>query len=294
MNKIVTILCLVLLVFDLNAQSDDYPYPSLSPKGTITQIVGNTTIEIEYERPSVRKRSIFGHLVPWNKVWRTGAGHCTKIKFDRDVRVGDQEVKAGKYSLFTIPNPTEWVVILNRDTTLYGSYNYDPSKDIARFIVLPEVTNRFYETLTFDIDLIPNDARIYLSWTNTQIHFFVQTDTDSQLQERILRDLVSHQSKETNLYAGAAEYLYFKGSNLMQALDLADYAVKLDPSNGWARSLKIKLFERLKLYDQALSEIELYRKYTQTESKDDPLEKKRTMQELQSIEDRIQMHRTKK
>ncbi|MCB0649080.1 MAG: DUF2911 domain-containing protein [Saprospiraceae bacterium] len=78
-------------------------FPSLSPKGNISQVVGNTRIEIEYIRPSVRKRQIFGDLIPWDKVWRTGAGSCTKISLNEPVKIGGQKVQAGKYALLTIP-----------------------------------------------------------------------------------------------------------------------------------------------------------------------------------------------
>ena len=84
MIVILSILMICFALGELTAQ-EEYPYPSLSPKGQISQIVGNTRIEIEYERPSARKREVFGALVPWNNVWRTGAGHCTMIRFDREV-----------------------------------------------------------------------------------------------------------------------------------------------------------------------------------------------------------------
>ena len=122
---------MILMILNVSAQDREYPYPSLSPKGTISQTVGNTLITIEYERPSVRKRQIFGGLVPWNNVWRTGAGSCTKISFDKSVVVEGQRIEAGNYSLLTIPNQKKWIIILNKDTSLWGSYNYDSKKDFT-------------------------------------------------------------------------------------------------------------------------------------------------------------------
>ena len=162
MNLKTTIVTLLFLAYTSLAFGQ-VEYPSLSPKGRIEQVVGNTNVEIEYERPSVRNRVVFGGIVPWNKVWRTGAGYCTKISFDKPVIIGGQTVNPGKYTIFTIPNPDRWIVILNSNTTLYGSFNYNPEKDITRFIVRPTKSQRFYETLTFDIDLIPNNARIFIS-----------------------------------------------------------------------------------------------------------------------------------
>lgn len=280
-NIIILILILVLIVSNLIAQENEYPYPSLSPKGNISQIVGNTIIGIEYERPSVRKRQIFGEIVPWNKVWRTGAGSSTKISFDKDVKVGGQNIDAGKYSLFTIPNPTEWIIILNKDTTLYGSYDYDYKKDIARFVTIPVESNRFYETFNFDIEILPNNAKIYISWANVQVSFDIETKTDFEIEKLIEEELLTKKNKDSDIYAGAAEYLLFQCANLMEAITLANTAIELNEHNGWARSLKIKIYEKMKLFSTTLAEIDNYTKYAQSRKWEDPIEEKNTLEFLQ-------------
>ncbi len=246
---------LLLVGISLLAQEEEYPYPSLSPKGNISQIVGNTLIEIEYERPSVRQRKIFGHLVPWNKVWRTGAGYCTKIKFDKAVEIAGQRIPAGQYSLFSIPKPEEWVIILNTDTNLYGSYDYDSEKDVIRLLVPSKHSGRFYETLTIDVDLIPNNARIYISWDHTQVSFDVITTTDQEIKQFITKELISGKSQNSDHYAGGADYYLYQHSNLMEAIELAEKAIKLNPENGWARRVKIEIYEYLHLYGKAQMEI---------------------------------------
>ncbi len=183
MKNILIIVSIVLITIQVKGQETDFSYPSFSPKGKLSQTVGNTQIEVDYERPSVRKRKIFGGLVPWNKVWRTGAGNCTKIEFDKDVKIEGQKVPAGRYSLFTIPNPNEWIVIINKDTTLYGSNNYDFKNDIARFVLIPAESNRFYETLNFDIELNQHNSKMYISWANTQIHFDIETSTNQNIEK---------------------------------------------------------------------------------------------------------------
>jgi len=155
----------------------------------------------------VRNRKIFGELVPWNKVWRTGAGGCTKIGFVKAVKVGNQSVPAGKYSLFTIPNEEEWVVIINSDTTLYGSYDYVQNKDVARFVVNPKKSDRFYETLTIDIDLVPNNAKMYVSWADVQIDFEIETYSDQKALEYINEKLLTGNNKVLDSYAAGASYL---------------------------------------------------------------------------------------
>jgi len=287
MIKITITLALLLITHCAYAQTNEYPYPSLSPKGTISQIVGNTTIQLEYERPSARQRKIFGHLVPWNTIWRTGAGHCTKISFDNDVIVGSQPVTKGTYSVLTIPDHDEWIVILNADTTLYGSYNYDSNKDIARFKCRSRTTSRFYETLTADIEIIPNNARIYFSWEHTQISLDVITSTDEEIEQFISNELSSRNSTDPNIYAGAAEYLFYKGHNLKDALAMADIAITLDNNNGWARSLKIRIYESLKLYDDAIDEINRAIENIQANRSLDQTEKERDVKQYSDDLSRI-------
>ena len=229
-------------------------FPVLSPKGTITQWVGNTYVTIEYERPAARGRKIFGGLVPFGRIWRTGAGYSTKIGFDQPVKVGNEDIPAGKYSIFTIPGKESWIVILNADTTLYGTYGYNSEKDIVRFMVRPEKTSRFHESLTIDLDIIPNDGRIYISWENTQVSFDIKTTIDEDVIAGISEQLLEGKSEDPNQYALAAEYLILQNTNLYDALKLADKAIEID-ENTWARILKLQIYEKLHLYSEALKEV---------------------------------------
>jgi tetratricopeptide (TPR) repeat protein len=193
--------------------------------------------------------------VPWNQVWRTGAGKCTRIFFERPVKVQGQPIPAGAFSVFTIPTPEEWVVIINADTTLYGHYNYDRKKDLARFSVSAQYTERFYETLTFDIDLVSSNAKMYMSWAHTQIAIDIETTTDDEIKRFIQTELLTGTSKTSNTYAGAASYLYFQGEDFAQALKLADKALQLNSENTWVYNTKISIYEKMKLYDEALHTI---------------------------------------
>ncbi len=254
------IIGVILLLTGTSLVFGQVEYPSLSPKGRIIQMVGNTSIEIEYERPSARDRKIFDGLVPWNKVWRTGAGHCTIISFNTPIVLGGQSIKAGKYSIFTIPNPNEWIVILNSDTTLYGSFNYNSKNDVARFIVTPSTTQRYYETLTFDIDLIPNNAKIYISWGNTQIDFELLTSTDEDLMNYIDEFLLTEKENDGSRYANAAEQLYFMNYRFRDALVLCEIALKKhkdvdEYSKGFVFRVKMDIYEKLHLYNEAIEAI---------------------------------------
>ncbi|MBK7269947.1 MAG: DUF2911 domain-containing protein [Flavobacteriales bacterium] len=129
--------------------AQDLPQPS--PRGQVEQVVGLTNVKVDYSRPSAKGRKIFGDLVPFGQLWRTGANMCTTIELSGPVVVSGKSVAKGKYSLFTIPNEKEWTVILNSDTTLGGTDGYDEAKDVARFVT-PVVAAEWTETFTIDPD----------------------------------------------------------------------------------------------------------------------------------------------
>jgi hypothetical protein len=247
--------CLLVITYSLYAQTEEGPFPPLSSKTLIKQDVGNATISVEYERPLVRERKIFGELVPWNKVWRTGAGLCTRIHFSEEVMVQGQKIAAGKYSLFTIPNPNEWVVILNSDTTLYGSYDYNSTKDVIRFTVVPKASPRFFEAFTIEFELIKTNAKTYIAWANTQIEFNIETTTAKDMDVYIKEQLLSGKSKNSGDYFSAAQYLLYQKENLQQALLLADKSLQLDKYEGGAREVKMQIYEILHQYDNAKNEV---------------------------------------
>lgn len=259
--KLILGFVLTMFLGVVSAQDDEYPYPPLSAKGSIIQEVGFTIIKIEYERPSARNRKIFGELVPWNKVWRNGAGFCTKIGFDRTTRIGGQTLPAGKYAMLSIPNEDEWIIILNSDTTLYGSRDYNADLDVARFTVPVTESSRFYETFTIDIDVIPNDARCYMSWGKTQVSFNIETFTDKMVDDYISKNIETSQPVDPNFYIGAASYYYYQNKNLLQALTFAQKGIEKGGNKGWAYNERIAIFDKLHMYEEALDEIDLQLAY---------------------------------
>ncbi len=243
-------------------------FPSLSPPGSLSQEIGNTTIQVSYERPAVRGRKIFGGLVPWGKVWRTGAGHCTKISFDRPVVVGGQRVDAGIYALFTIPNKEEWMVILNKDTSLYGAHDYRIEDDVIRFKVAAMKSQRFYESVTIDIDFIPNHARIYVSWANTQISFPVETSIDQEIATYIDERLFSNTPEPAENYGLAAGYLIMRNQRYNDALRLIEKGVVLEDGI-WLFWMKMELNEHIGNYAEALKAAREGLQFQQTHPIDD-------------------------
>jgi tetratricopeptide (TPR) repeat protein len=226
-------------------------FPSLSPKGNIEQTVGFTNISIDYERPAARGRKVFGELVQYDKLWRTGAGNCTKIRFSKAVVINNKKIGKGSYSIFSIPGANEWTVIFNRDTTLYGVNSYDATKDIIRFNVKSRPTGRYYESLTIDIDVVPNDAVVYISWENTQISFPVKTESDKAVSDFVQQQLLTDKSKDPDAYATAAEYYYFLNKDLDRALVLIDKAIAIK-NESWYYRQKVDILELQKKYKEAI------------------------------------------
>jgi hypothetical protein len=149
--------------------------PRVSPSATLTQTVGLTDITIKYNRPGVKGRTIWGDLVPLDKVWRTGANEATTISFSEDVSINGQKLGRGTYSLHTIPGRDEWSVIFNNVVDQWGSYSYDEAKDALRVKVKPEASSHT-EWMSFDVPELSTDtAKIVLRWEKIAVPFTVDT-----------------------------------------------------------------------------------------------------------------------
>lgn len=237
--------CCILLHLTLWAQ-----IPSLSPLSKLTQAVGNTTVEVSYERPAARGRQVFGDLVPYGKVWRAGAGYCTKFSFSREVWVNGQAIPAGRYSLFTIPTEQEWTIIFNRDTTLYGSSDYDPAEDVVRFRVPAQRAGRFHESLTYTLDFIPDNLECYISWANTTVQFTIKTSTEETVSAYVDSLLQAPLSANTD-YGWPAEHLFYNRGDFNKALALTDRQVQVAPGE-YPFRIKMEIYYYLGYDDKAL------------------------------------------
>ncbi len=150
--------------------------PRLSPLAIASAHYKKTYLKITYGQPQKNGREIFGQLIPFDKVWRTGANEATEIAITSDVKVNNIFVKAGTYSLFTIPNKEKWTIIFNSDLGLWGAYNYNPKMDVLRFDVPVRSTadNLVSESFTIRVDQKTDTAEIVLLWDKTQVSFPIQ------------------------------------------------------------------------------------------------------------------------
>jgi hypothetical protein len=169
-----------LLVFELaaaaGAQQLDLPRPS--PKASVTQTIGVTEVAIHYSRPGVKGRAIWGGLVPYGEVWRTGANENTTITFGTPVKIGGTELPAGTYGLQTIPAQDQWTVIFSKDAELWGAFDYKQEHDALRIQVKPRPATEPVERMRFTFeDVTDNSADVVLAWEKLEVPFTVEVDT---------------------------------------------------------------------------------------------------------------------
>jgi hypothetical protein len=168
-------LLLGLIVFPLLSSAQLAIQPSVSPLSIVTARYKDTYLKIVYSQPQKQGREVFGKLVPYGQVWRTGANEATEITITKDILLNSQKLKAGTYSIFTIPNQTSWTIIINTDLGLWGSYNYNQKMDVMRFEVRPEpIVGSTYEPFTITIDQKTDSAIVSLLWDKTRINFPIQ------------------------------------------------------------------------------------------------------------------------
>jgi hypothetical protein len=219
--------------------------PAASPQGSVSTTVGLTDIKIDYYRPRAKGRKIFGTeatvLVPYGKIWRTGANGGTRISFSDDVKVEGTAVPKGEYLLLSWPGATEWTFSLYKDSELGGNMGaYDASKDLVKFKAKPEKLTEKVEMLTFaigDLSADSKSAKVQLAWENTSVKFTVTTDFD----EKVMASIKENTQVSPNNYFQAAVYYLESGKDLKQALEWVDKAAEGMSSPFWVLHQKAKI-----------------------------------------------------
>ncbi|MBL7851008.1 MAG: DUF2911 domain-containing protein [Cyclobacteriaceae bacterium] len=171
--------CLLLSFFAASAQDAVKPRPS--PLAVVSSRYKDTYIKVTYSQPHKHGRQIFGGLVPYGQVWRTGANEATELTVTRDVKINGKDLRAGTYSMFTIPGKESWTVILNAELGLWGAYNYNSKLDVLRFEVpVIPVSEFVYEAFTILIDPRNSRADLILAWDKTKISIPIQFQEPTQ------------------------------------------------------------------------------------------------------------------
>ena len=210
----------LVLPSGLFAQAPKVDFPAASPACTLKQRVGLTDFEIVYSRPGVKHRTIFGGIVPYGQVWRTGANQATKITFNTPVKFDGTEIPAGAYGLFTIPGETEWTIILNTNSAQWGAYQYNAKADVLRFKVEPvTLSDTKLETFTIEFNHIRDESAVLnLVWDKTVVPIRLQVDVSSKVVPQIEAAMASPDKKDAGLYFQAATFYYNHDLDLKKAL----------------------------------------------------------------------------
>lgn len=262
------ILIVFLIPSFMMAQID---LPTASPDAAWTHQVGFTQIELSYSRPHMRNRKIFGALVPYDVLWRTGAGESTRIKFSEDIVFGGKLVKKGQYGLYSIPGKEEWIIILNQDATLHGDFGYDEKKDVLRVKVKPTNSPTTNESFTIELtDFKPDySATLEMKWENTSIKVPIMSTADDRIMAQIQENLIVKKVENAGLLNKGAQYYFFNKKDLNQALEWSITSETLNVDNINYSVLTANILERLKRYPEAIESaqkaLELARKKDMTD-----------------------------
>jgi len=214
MNRMICRAAILACLCSATAWSQQLQLPAKSPGAMVKQTVGLTDITVEYSSPAVRGRKIWGAVVPYGQVWRTGANAATKVTFSKDVTIGTTAVPAGSYAFFAIPTATTWTLILNKVSVQGGAFNYKKEEDLLRIDVKPTAIP-MREHLAYLIQNFTDDtANIDLEWEKLRVSLPVTLKT----KEQALANIAQATDNAGAPYTSAARYM----------LDTKDYAKGLE------------------------------------------------------------------
>ncbi|MEJ7692636.1 DUF2911 domain-containing protein [Daejeonella sp.] len=216
--------------------------PAPSPTTTVNQDFGLANIVLSYSRPGMKGRKIFGDVVPFGKVWRTGANTATTLTFGEEVTIGGTKIMAGKYGLLTIPEANEWTVIISKQTDVTSPAAYKQDQDIVRVKVKP--VNLPFNTETFTIgfgNITANSCDLQILWENKRVDVGISTDVESKVMAQIKNVM----EKDTKPYFNAAMYYLENGKDLNQALVWFDKAVESNPTAYWMQHQRANTLAKL-------------------------------------------------
>jgi len=238
------------LSLSVNAFSQDLKLPAPSPTCVLKQDFSTSNIEITYSRPALRGRKIFGDMIPFGQVWRTGANSATKISFGEDVMLANNALKAGTYALYTIPGEKTWKVIVNKGISNWGVSGFDDKDDVIQFEVPVQKINDAVQSFTISVDNINNNkCDISLSWENTKVVIPVFADND----KRITQYLETSINNPKRPYQQAANYYLETNQNLDQALAYTDKAIEENKDAFWLYWLKARIYQKQGKKAEAIS-----------------------------------------
>ena len=223
---------LLVFVFVFSTQAQ-IKTPQLSPSSKVEQTIGLTDVSLEYSRPSIRGRVIYGNLVPYGKTWRTGANSNTKISFSTDVTIQGKTLKKGTYAIYTIPNKNSWDILFYSDTSNWGlPKKWDDNKVALKVAVKPEIMPFTIETLEMGFDNLAdaNYGSLFILWEKTLVAIKINVPTDKIALGSIEKTIAG---PDANDYFNAGRYYHQSGKDLNKSLEYVSKATVMNPDAWW-------------------------------------------------------------
>ena len=255
MKKLVLSLVLLSALSYGNAQIKT---PAPSPTQTVKQDFGLSNIELSYSRPAAKGRKIFGDLVPYNAVWRTGANGATTLTFGDNVIIGGKEIPAGKYGLLSIPSAKTWTLIISKQTDVTSPAAYQQDQDVVRVTAKVKSLKTKVENFTIQFDNVqPENVELLLSWDKSSVTLPIQTKVDAKIMASIAESMKS----DKPAYYPAAMYYLESGKDVEQAAEWLAKAAEAQPSAFYIKYNQAKALAKLgkkaEAREAALKSIEL-------------------------------------
>jgi tetratricopeptide (TPR) repeat protein len=212
------------------AEERKIEFPSASQHSVVKQRVGLTDVEVDYSRPNKNDREIFGGLVPYGKLWRTGANAVTKIRFSKAVTLGGKEISAGEYALFTIPTTDEWTIIISKDAKVQSAADYKQENDAARVTAKPEPIPATVETFTIELDDVKGaSATLNFLWDKTRVPVKLTTGDVEQVSKQLDAVVSAKTPLDPRTAYQAAAFYYDNNKDMKQAARWIDQALEKNP-----------------------------------------------------------------
>lgn len=244
----------IFLLFAIAASSVCFAQTLVTPQPSTTQTIkqnfGLSTIELSYSRPNAKERVIFGELVPFGKVWRTGANQATTLTFGEDVTIGDKKIAAGKYGLLSIPNKDSWIVIITKQLDVTSPAAYKVESDLVRVNVKPVIVANKTETFTMQFaNVKAGSCELNLLWENTSVSLPISTEVDSKVMTQIKNIM----TKDNLPYFNAAMYYMESGKDLNQALTWFNKATEQNSGAYWIHHQRANCLAKLGKKQEAIA-----------------------------------------
>jgi hypothetical protein len=245
-------ICLVALIAagaaagNLFAADEKVEFPSASQHAVVKQRVGLTDVEVDYSRPNKNSRNVFGGLVPFDKPWRTGANQPTKVTISAPVKVGDKDVAAGEYVLYTIPGANEWAIIFSKNVKAQSLADQKPEDEAARVTAKSVALASPAETFTIGFeDLRANSATMYFEWDKTRVPIKLTTNDIEKVSKGIDAAIKGGKPQEAGFYYSAASFYLDQNKDLPQALKWVDQAIEKNPKAYFMQYKKAQILAKL-------------------------------------------------